>query len=163
MSKENEILNQLKKAERPSVPNGYFDEFASNLKLDADDTSFLEALPKSKKPDVPEEFFTEFTNKLAPQLDHPKKGEVISLKQIFISAASVAAMVAIIFFATNNTQVATIAETEYDTEEYLAFVDFDESEYIDFIIENNISFDEEIDEEVLYELESELDDYYYDL
>ena len=163
MSKENNILNQLKRTDRPSVPNGYFDDFASSLKLDEVSTSFLETVPKNEKPEVSTEFFETFSTDILTQLDPQKKGKVISLKSIFISVASVAAVVSLVFFATPTTQYVPIAETEYNTEEYLAFVDLDESDYIDFIIENNISFNEEIDEEVLYELESELDDYFYEL
>jgi len=163
MSKEDKILNELRKTERPSVPNGYFDNFASNLKLDEIDTSFLEALPKKEKPEIPTDFFETFSTDILINLDSPKKGKVISLKSIFISVASIAAAVSLVFLMTNKTQTVAVTEVKYNTEEYLAFVDLDESDYIDFIVENNISFDEEIDDEVLYELDSELDDYYYEL
>jgi hypothetical protein len=166
MSKEDNILDQLKKTERPSVPNGYFDNFASSLKLDEEETSFLEALPKSEKPKLSTDFFDNFSTDIITKLDKPKKGKVISLKQIVMTIASVAAIVSVVFLMTKTSNTDAIAEVEYNTEEYLAFIDLDESEYIDFIIENNISFDEEldeIDETVLYELESELDDYFYEL
>lgn len=166
MSKEDNILNQLKKAERPSVPNGYFDNFASSLKLDGDETSFLEALPKSEKPKLSTDFFDNFSTDIITKLDTSKKGKVISLKQIVMTVASIAAIVSVIFLMTNTSNTDTIAEVEYNTEEYLAFIDLDESDYIDFIIENNIDIDEtleEIDEVGLYGLESELDDYYYEL
>jgi len=163
MSKEDKILNELRKTERPSVPNGYFDNFASSLKLDEADASFLEALSKNEKPEVLTDFFETFSTDILTKLDSPKKGKVISLKSIFISVASVAAVVSLVFLMTNKTQTAAITEIRYNAEEYLAFVDLDESDYIDFIVENNISFDEEIDDEVLYELDSELDDYYYEL
>lgn len=166
MSKEDNILDQLKKTERPSVPDGYFNKFASSLKLDEDETSFIEALPKSKKPELSADFFDNFAKDIVTKLDTPKKGKLISLKQIVITVASVAAVVSAIFLMGNPSETDTIAEVEYNSEEYLAFIDLDESDYIDFIIENNIAMDEdfeEVDEAILSELESELDDYYYEL
>jgi len=166
MSKEDNILNKLKKTEKVSVPNDYFDTFFSNLKLNENDTSFIETLPKNNKPEVSTEFFETFLTEILTKLDKPKKGKIISLKSILISVASIAAVVSLLFLMTNLFQTDRIVEIEYNTEEYLAFVDLDESDYIDFIIENNISIDdeiEELDEELLYELYSELDTYYYEL
>jgi len=146
MSKEDKILNELRKTERPSVPDSYFDNFYSKLEFDENNVSFIEEMPKSKKPDVPADFFTSFSEDIKENLEAPKKGKVVSLKQILFSVASIAAVVSLVFLATNLSQTETITETEYSTEEYLAFVDLDESDYIDFIVENNINYDEEIDE-----------------
>lgn len=163
MSKEDNILNKLKKTERPSVPSDYFDNFASSLDLKEDETSFLEALPKTKRPKIPAEFLENFSGDLLTKLDKPKKKKVISLKSMFISVVSAAAVISIVFFATQNRKYPPVAELHFDAESYLAFIDFDESEYVDFMIDNNISYDDDIDDDVLYELDNELDEYFYEL
>ena len=165
MDTNKDILNQLKRTDKPTAPENFFTDFSSNISSKIDDESFLESLAKTNQPKVPNQFFENFSNKIVKQIDEPKKGKLIRLKHVVISVLSVAAMLVLVFLATQQSQT-NLVTNEFipsNSEEYLAFVDMDEIELIDFMIENNINYDEEINEEVLFELDSELDDYYYEL
>jgi len=165
MDTNKDILNQLKRTDKPTVSDNFFAEFSANISSKIDDKYFLESLPKTNQPKVPNQFFENFSNKIVKQIDEPKKGKLITLKHVVISVLSVAAMLVLVFLATQQSQTNLVTNefTPSNSEEYLAFVDMDEIELIDFMIENNINYDEEINEEVLFELDSELDDYYYEL
>lgn len=172
MKKEKEILNNLKRTERPSVPEGFFGSFSDKLMTKIDNDSFLETLPKHNKPKVPKDFFESFSDKLIKEIESKnkvvKKTKIISMRLMF-AAASVAAIFAFFVLTTKqNTQpilVETVNEEllDEDFDDYLAYLD--ESTIIDFIIENDLNIEEEldIDESIYDEIESELDDYYYGL
>ena len=172
MKEEKDILNNLPRTEKPSVPNGFFDSFSDKLMAKIEEESFLEKLPKQNKPVVPEGFFETFSDKLMkdiePEIKAVKKTRIIPLRIMF-AAASVAAVLTFVVLTTKQNDQSIIAETvveelaEEDYDEYLAYLD--ESSMVDFIVDNDLDIDDEseIDEAIYSEIESELDDYYYGL
>ena len=58
MKDENNILNQLKRREKPAVPVDFFDRFSDELMLRIEtESGILGQLKKAEKPTVPEGFF----------------------------------------------------------------------------------------------------------
>ena len=106
MKEEKDILNNLKRADKPSVPEGFFNSFSDKLisKIEEED-SFLENLPKRKSPEVPDGFFTSFSEnilqELEPEVKEGKKAKVIPLR-IFLAVASVAAVFTFIVLTTKQ-------------------------------------------------------------
>jgi hypothetical protein len=168
MKEDKDILNNLKRTETPSVPNGFFDSFSDQLMTKIEGSTFLENLPKENKPEVPDGFFESFSDNLIKAIKPVKKTKIISLRNI-LAVASVAAVLTFVVFTTNQNQQVIIVETvveelaDEDYDMYLAYLD--ESTIVDFIVENNLSINEssEIDESIYREIESELDSYYYGL
>lgn len=172
MKEEKDILNNLKRTEKPSVPAGFFDSFSDKLMSKIEEDSFLEILPRQNKPTVPEDFFESFSDKLIkeikPEIKVTKKSKIIPLR-IFLAVASVAAVFTFIVLTTKQNEEQILVETvveelaDEDYDDYLAYLD--ESTIVDFIVENDLNIEEEsdIDESIYSEIESELDDYYYGL
>lgn len=182
MKKDNNILNQLNKNNQPNVPEGFFDNFADDLmsKIESD-KSILDTINKTEKPKVPTSFFDDFADNLP--VENKKKARVISLKTITI-VSSIAASLLLIFMLSwesntnqqlaseeNNTQIdSTIEDSSYQIhtdEDYLAYLT--EDDIVEYIIENKVDIDEDDiysfdeDDEMFDELDSELDDYIYEL
>ena len=65
---ENGILNQLKKTERPAVPEGFFDQLNDSLGSEMDtvdiESPILDQLGKAKKPEVEKSFFIRYFKSL---------------------------------------------------------------------------------------------------
>ena len=170
MKENKDILNQLNKADKPTVPSGFFDTFSDDLmsKINKDD-SFLEDLPKTNKPQVPQGFFDDFSESITQHIEEKPKTKIISLK-IVLTVASIAAVFALVLLTIKpNQEQPILAEVEMDVQteksdeldNYLAYLD--ESSIVDYIVENDINIEDEttIDESVYSELDNELDDYYY--
>tara|TARA_B100000809_G_C14792458_1_gene407157 strand:+ start:48 stop:566 length:519 start_codon:yes stop_codon:yes gene_type:complete len=172
MKEDKDILNNLKRTEKPSVPNGFFDSFSDQLMTNINDSTFLESLQKENKPEVPNGFFESFSNNLIKEIESEikpvKKAKIIPLR-IMLAVTSVAAVITFVVLVTNQNKQPIIVETvteEFADEDYDAYLAYlDESSIVDFIIENNLSIDDysEIDESIYSEIEGELDNYYYDL
>ncbi len=179
MKEENNILNQINKRKQPKVPNGFFDSFADELmsKIDTEQ-SVLNSIKKREQPKVPELYFEDLTDKL--KLNDVPKNKIISLKALTIITA-IAASLLLLFVLNNNTSNINIAkekteliksnptinEVDIQEDDYLSY--FDEEDLIDFIVDNQLpvnenNIEEEIYQDDLYdELETELDDYIYEL
>lgn len=167
MKEDKNILNNLKRTKKSSVPNGFFDSFADDLFSEIEGEYLLESLPKNTKPKVPQGFFDDFSTEITAKVQPKKQTKIIQIK-MFISVASVAAVLAIMVLTNPTKNTTQIADgpienpTEDDNfDEYLAYLD--ESTLVDYIIENDINIEGEttINESVYSELENELDDYYY--
>ena len=170
MKEEKDILNNLKRTDKQSVPEGFFDSFSDNLMSKINDDSFLELLPKNEKPEVPNGFFDSFSDEVIKSLDVTpvKKTKIISLR-VIMAVASVAAVFAFVVFTTKQNTNPVVVETVFeeltddDFDEYLAYLD--ETTIVDFIIENDLNIEDvsDVDESIYDEIESELDGYYYGL
>ena len=172
MKEDKDILNNLKRTEKPSVPDGFFDSFSENLMSKINEDSFLENLPKHNKPEVPSGFFESFSDNLIKEIDTEikpvKRTKIIPLR-IMLAVASIAAVFAIVVLTANQNEEPLITETvveelaDEDYDDYLVYLD--ESSIVDFIVDNDLSIDDysEIDESIYSEIEGELDNYYYDL
>jgi len=63
-----DILNGLRKSQRPTVPDGFYDQFWSDLlKRIQDESGILGQLKKTEKPAVPENFFANLTSSIAAE------------------------------------------------------------------------------------------------
>jgi hypothetical protein len=182
VEKNKNILNQLKKNNKPNVPEGFFNHFTDDLmsKIESE-KSILDAIKKTDKPKVPNSFFDNFAENLP--IENKKKGRIIPLKTVVVFGA-IAASLLLIFvlnwnsnnkqnIANNNKVIETdsIVDKSYmqkdEDEIYLAY--FTEDDIVDFIIENKINIDDndfdlsQEENEMFDELDSELDDYIYEL
>ncbi len=181
MKEDKNILNQFKKNKSPKVPRDFFDNFADDVmsKIEKDE-SVLDALKKRQQPSVPKDFFNNFADSLP--IDDKKKTKIISLKNIVIVTA-IAASFLLLFVLNTNTQNSNVAKDEQSIpksqklsgstqtiemnqdDEYLAYLS--EDDMIDFIVDNQI--DENIvdlsdgEDDLFDEVESEIEDYYYEL
>jgi hypothetical protein len=179
MKEEKDILNNLKRTDKQSVPEGFFDSFSDNLMSKLENNSFLENLQKNKKPEIPTGFFDSFANDILMKVEETpiKKTKIISIRLI-LAGASIAAMFTLFIFNTNYKSdpiIARIVTEEImvdemvdemeveDLDDYLAYID--ESTIIDFIVEHDLNIKDvsDVDESIYYEVESELDSYYYGL
>ena len=65
MENEKNILSDWRRRKRPSIPNGFFDQFVDDLmQRIEDESSVLGQLRKSEKPEVPENFFESILSSL---------------------------------------------------------------------------------------------------
>ncbi|MGV6861586.1 MAG: hypothetical protein ACWA41_07425 [Putridiphycobacter sp.] len=172
MKQENQILNQLKKTPKPEVPIDFFDSFSEDILSKIDDKK-LDFLSKSEKPKVPDNFFETFPQKLKGEIEKPKKGKVITLRNTLFFT-SIAASIALLvnLFVSNPIQINEsssdeIVEIETVSVEgddlYLAYLN--EHEIVDYIIENNIDVDEDTttfnnEDDIFEEVEYLIEDYY---
>ena len=68
MENKKDILEGLKKAERPLVPDGFYNQFWIDLMQRIEqDSGVLVQLKKSEKPAVPEDFFSNLTASIGPE------------------------------------------------------------------------------------------------
>lgn len=166
MEEKFNILDQLKKTAKPSVPEGYFENFYSKLELEGDFNESAIGLNKKDKPEVPSDFFANFSadlmDKIKEQEDETAEPErVWPLKLVgFVTAVAACALIFFMLKPTNEGQ--TLAETvdnevteteEQHVDTYLAYLD--EDEIVDFLLEND---DIEIANEFT---EAEEDEYYF--
>jgi len=182
VKKDKDILNHLKKHKKPNVPEGFFDNFADELMSKIEnEKSILDSINKAEKPKVPEHFFDNFADSLP--IDDKKETKIISLKTVVIITA-IAASFLLLFILNTNSQNPNVANKEQpktlidsiqtietttinQDDEYLAYLT--EDDLIDFIVDNQIEVDENVfdlvdDEDDLFdEVESEIEDYYYEL
>lgn len=175
---ESGILGELKKSEKPEVPQDFFNELLSGLP-ENESTFNVEELKKGKLPELPTDYFTkseEQIMELIQQESSTKKGRIIPIR-IVAAVTTIAAVFAIIFmtvdfgnensgnFAGTDDPISSdttgvITEENYDT--YLTYLD--ESEIIDYIIENDIEIEDttvQYDEYLDYS-EDDLEDFYLD-
>lgn len=200
MKENKDILNHLNKRPKPALPKDFFENFSDDLMAKiSEDESGLNELHKTTKPDVPAKFFENFAENITSQVvtDDSTKSkskqsvQVISLK-IFGFVSAVAACLLVMFLLNNNNPAntelsdnvnsATSTEEEISDEELLAY--FDESDLVDYILEEDIAYtlDEESttdentetnnttstdledlnEEDILYYLQDDIDDIYLD-
>lgn len=160
---ESTILGQLKKREKPSLPENYFNT--------EDKTVSVDDLIKREKPPVPDDFFANFKVNIPSEESTQKKTRVISYS--FVAAFTAIAAILIAFVISYNiidkeNQSGEIALTENteDYDEYLAFLE--EDDIVDFLIESEISLDEDYEDSITYDTysfftEEEIEDYYLEL
>ena len=175
MKENNNILDSLKKRNKPEVPQGFFENFSENLAANLSEQSGLEDVTKANKSEVPEGFFENFSSDLMNKIEAQEKkpSKIISFRFIGYAVA-IAASLLILFtvlpkdevsLSDNTSDVKVETVDEFTDEDYLAFID--EDEMIDFIIENeDIEIDESSDEEaedVFYLLEEDLEELYLEL
>lgn len=197
MEHKNEILNSLKKSVQPTVDDNFFTNFKQNLMeqlTDSEASTSLDMLKKRKKPELPAdyfkkpafdahlilnqldkreqpkvspEFFTEFPKKVRKTKDSNTK-----IIRLIISTVSIAAVFAVLFSVVNwnakETQFVqeTTVETENSIESILSYVD--ESEIINFMIDEGVNFEEDTDDSLFLETyydftEAEIADFYLEL
>ncbi len=174
MEKDKDILNQLKKTKKPNVPNDFFEQFTTKIMSEVkEEKSILNSIKKQEQPKVPAGFFDEFSDNL--KLNNNRKSKIITLKYLTIITA-IAASFLLIFILNFNSSTKTTEHhpnllndesTNYQEDEYLSYLD--EDDLVEFIIENdininnNIYFNDENQDDLFDELETELDDYIYEL
>ncbi|MCB9222647.1 MAG: hypothetical protein H6582_00610 [Crocinitomicaceae bacterium] len=172
MENNKDILDGLKKSQKPEVPHGYFENFSDELMAKiAEKESGLDQFNKVSKPTVPDQFFENFSAELMAKIDpvQEKPSRVIAIK-IFGFVTAVAACLLVMFTLlpndVNTSEAAetnaTVTEETITTDELMAFVD--EDHIVDFIIENeDINLEmESTDEDVYYIIEEDIEDYYFE-
>jgi hypothetical protein len=181
VEKDKNILNQLKKNNRPNVPEEFFDHFSDDLmsKIESE-KSILDSIKKTDKPKVPNLFFDNFANNLP--IENKKKGKIISLKTVTVISTIAASLLVLFVLNWNSKNEQSIASNDNvihldsskdisysqieDDEAYLAYLS--EDDIVEYIIENKVDIDDDFDlsqeeNEMFDELDSELDDYIYEL
>lgn len=183
MEHKYDILDSLKKSSKPDVPNDFFENFPTSLKVNVADHSEPIGATKKLKPAVPEDFFENFSDQLMkkiqaddskePENNVPAQTRFLSYRNISIGV-SIAACIMLGLFIFNQKETTLkidnlSAETEStevsiseSDEAYLAFLD--EDELIDFLVENDdieLDTEDSEDEEDLYFLvDGEIEDFY---
>ena len=164
MEEDKDILNHLKKASKPDVPEGFFENFYDELMAKiAEQESSLNNFQKTTKPDVPTGFFEKFSQEMHQQTSEQKPTaqvkaahedalvgnrsvRIINLKRIGIITA-VAACLLVVFLIlppkTNETAKNETESTQLPVEEAaLSHEDLytyvDEHDIIDYILEEDI-------------------------
>ena len=152
MEENKDILNHFKKRKKPTVPEGFFEQFYDELMAKiAEKESGLDAFQKSSPPDVPADFFENFAKKIpakTPSDNTNQRTQVFNLKVIGV-IASAAACLLIMFqlIQFDQTEVETPSastneQTIYTEEDLLAFVD--EDDIVNYIIEEDVELSNEI-------------------
>ncbi len=68
MENKKDILNGLKKSQRPTVPDGFYDQFWSDLmERIQNESGILGQLKKTEKPGVPQDFFANLTSSIVAE------------------------------------------------------------------------------------------------
>ena len=153
MSENKNILDQLKKRKKPEVPEGFFTRFSENIiHLTNEENSFIEDLATSQKPDVPDGFFDSFPDKMLKKVkeEKPERGRIIPLG-VWATLTSAAAVLAVVLWInqgnndtnelSENTATEEYSLQDEDYDAYLTYVD--EGEIIDFMIENDVSIEDD--------------------
>jgi len=171
VEEENDISSKFKKTKKPTVPSGFFENFYEYVQTEIDsDNAFSDLkIVKRKQPGLPENFTKNFEadliKKIAPKSSN--SGRIIRL--VFLSAAaSIAAVLAILFYVNQHEQASEISKTEVGTtqddeviDSYIAYLD--EDEMIDYIVENNITIGDAESDDIYDYVESDIEDIYLDL
>jgi len=177
---ESGVLSQLQKTEKPDVPEGFFDKLLDGITSESNGFE-LDELKKKELATLPTNYFensAETIMTLVSEEEHSetnKGGRIVPLR-IATAIAAIAAVIAVVFmvvdfksrgdhFAGNEypdlTDTITIT-TEENFDTYLTYLD--ESEIIDYIIENDIEIEDTLDQydEYLDYSEDDLDEFYLD-
>ena len=174
MEEEYDISSKFVKSKKPSVPEGFFENFYNSMKdeIDAEDAFTNLKIVKRQKPFVPENFKTDFTTDINKKINPKSSNRGRIIRMSFISAvASAAAVLTILFYMNKNdasseaslqitNSEANIKQDEDVIDDYVASLD--EDEMIEYIIENDISVGDE-DDDIYDYVESEIEDTYLDL
>ncbi len=68
MENKKDILNGLRKSQRPTVPDGFYDQFWSDLmERIQNESGILGQLKKTEKPAIPEDFFANLTSSITAE------------------------------------------------------------------------------------------------
>lgn len=160
MEPTKEILNQLKKAAKPKLPENFFDQFSERLmdNIESENNSFsLSDLQKNQKPQVPASFFKDFADNISHEIKPKSK-----IRQLFVFTAMAAAVIIILLslpFMTRNNSSEQLADI-YTTQEEVLLSYISENDMIDYYTESSESTTEDIMEEVLLD-EMDFDVYGY--
>ncbi|MFK8044868.1 MAG: hypothetical protein AB8B72_05195 [Crocinitomicaceae bacterium] len=171
MKAENSILNQLKKAQLPAVPNGFFVNFSNDLwqliELEDDTEGLLNELVLNRFENVlkneKEIDFKESNLKIVKLVKKPEKRS--NTKQVLLWVGAVAASLALFFawpVGTNATN--ELASEETPQEVLLAYLD--EDDLVDYLVDANSDYEEEVlaEEDILFEeIEDEIYNYINDI
>ena len=178
MEEKFNILDNLKKTAKPSVPAGYYENFYSKLDLADDMNESAIGLNKKVKPEVPSDFFANFSTNLMDKIKEEEEktiepARVWPLKLVgFVTAVAACALIFFMIQPEDQGQVLadttlspdTELEEEEKMESYLAYLD--EDEIVDFLIENeDIEITEEFteaEEDEYYFLEEDLEELYFE-
>lgn len=153
MEENKNILDDLKKRQKPEVPKGFFDNFYDELMAKiAEEESGLVDFQKTTKPDVPAEFFSNFAQDITSQTgkEEPVKpakqaSRIINLKIVGVITAAAACLLVMFFLVppkdTDNVAQTNVQEpieevVNISDEDLLAYVD--EDDIIDYILEEDI-------------------------
>ena len=171
MEEENDISSEFKKAKKPVVPAGFFENFYASIQSEIDEENPFSDLKivKRKQPVLPGNFAETFETNLIKKIeDKPSNpGRIIRLSLIS-AVASIAAVLTILFYINQNNSDTGISKTETGATQdeetidtYVAYLD--EDEMIDYIVENNINIGDEESDDIYDYVESDLEDIYLDL
>ena len=170
MEENKNILDELKKRQKPQVPQGFFENFYEELMAKiAEKESGLDAFQKTTKPDVPTGFFENFAENITQQtseqepIEQANPTKIFTLRVVGIVSAAAACLLVMFLLAppTTDDQMADELrgvppkEEAISDEDLLAYVD--ENDIIDFILEEEISVEdaESTIEETTTETETE--------
>lgn len=161
------------KAKKPKVPEDFFDSFSKeilNVISEEEKTEFT-YLNKSKQPVVTENYFEEFPTKIQKILKAKKRRSKIIRISFISTIASVAASLLIIFtlqkttqetIRSQPTQTTSFSNQNDPVEFYTAYLD--ETEVIDYILENDISIQSQDENNEIFEyVADDVEDYYLEL
>lgn len=165
--------NFTNKSDKPNVPEDFFTNFSKEILsvISEEEKTEFTYLIKSKQPVVKENYFEEFPTKIQKVLSAKKRRSKIIRISFISSVASVAASLLIIF-SLQNTTPETISSQPIDTtsgteennqvEFYTAYLD--ETEVIDYILENDISIQSQDENNEIFEyVADDVEDYYLEL
>ncbi|MBD3638774.1 MAG: hypothetical protein HUJ25_15580 [Crocinitomicaceae bacterium] len=153
MKEKKNILDHLKKRQKPDVPKDFFENFSDDLmaKIEEEESG-LKNFQKTTKPDVPAEFFENFAQNITQKVSNSEetnKPRVIRLKVIgFVTAVAACLLVFFLIKPDNTTPTADNTQDQNNTENaepisdevLMAFVD--ENDIVDFILEEEIDLSE---------------------
>ncbi|MFD1550621.1 hypothetical protein DNU06_14810 [Putridiphycobacter roseus] len=161
MEPKKEILNQLKKAAKPKLPENFFEQFNEDLmgNIESENKLFsLSDLQKNEKPTVPTAFFETFAESISAEVKPKSK-----IKHLFAYISLAAAVIIILFslpLMTNNNSSEQLAET-YTAQEEVLLSYVSENDLIDFYTEPSEITNENVLEEVLLDdMDFDVYDYY---
>ena len=72
MDDKKNILDELKKRQKPSVPEGFFESFSDGLMKRIEEDNVLDDVHSTTKPEVPEGFFDSFAANLMAKINEEK-------------------------------------------------------------------------------------------
>ena len=163
MEANKDILDNLKKGQKPEVPKDFFENFYDELMAKiAEEESGLANFQKTTKPDVPAEFFSNFAQNITglsedkqqtsteQPIEQAKPTRIINLKIVGVIATAAACLLVMFQIVRNNTNEPTdccdepVAETASITDEdLLAFLD--EDDIIDYMVDEEIELTSDVD------------------
>ncbi len=160
MEEKKNILDHLKKTSRPDVPKDFFENFSSNImdKIEEDSESgLLDDLKKTGQPEIPKDFFSKFPDEVLNKVQQDNEGKSNIFKiSAWTTVISIAAVLAIMFWINREDTNESFAEesdielpeskmSDDDYDAYLVYVD--EGEIIDYMVENELDYEETTEED----------------